>query len=143
MLSNINQGNHVNYSFSSPIKRSLFSDPGKFSHIQRSLSSLHLAKSHVYSNNFFGQKRFFGEEFDFSKTPLHPRDRRKVRFGLKSIVDFIIQLDVENLKTCLKENDSSVADFEDCRGKSIGSRFSPDSFLGLMDRTNQQMQICL
>ena len=55
---------------------------------------------------------------------------------MKSLVDFIIQLDVENLKTCLKENDSSVADFEDCRGKSIGSRFSPDSFLGLMDRTN-------
>ena len=43
---------------------------------------------------------------------------------------------MENLKTCLKENDSSVADFEDGRGKSIGSRFSPDSFLGLMDRTN-------
>ena len=110
--------------------------PQKYFAVQRSLNSILSAKSHVYTSTFFGKNNFYAEEFDFKKDPIHPLDRRKIRFGLKSIVDFIIQLDVENLKTCLKENDSSIEDYEDCRGKSIGSRFSPDSFLGLMDRTN-------
>ena len=138
VLSNINRENHVNYSFSSPIKRSLFSDPSKFSHIQRSLSSLHLAKSHVYSNNFFGQKRFFGEEFDFSKAPLHPRDRRKVRFGLKSIVDFIVQLDLHNLKELLTEPEVRVEQFTDRLTFGENTQFSDDSFFGFLRRVNPE-----
>ena len=77
-----------------PIQRTLFPPPSKFSHILRSLVSIHNAKSFVYSSNFFGLKKYYTEEFDFSKSPLHPRERRKIRFGLKSIVDFIIQLDL-------------------------------------------------
>ena len=82
------------YEHELPMSRSLFSSPSKFTNIQRSLYS----KSFVYSANFFGTKKFYSDEFDFKKTPLHPSDRRKIRFGLKSLVDFVIQLDLYNLK---------------------------------------------
>ena len=50
---NIAQGNSDAHVLSSPINRSLFSAPRKFSHIHRSLASIHNAKSHVYSFTFF------------------------------------------------------------------------------------------
>ena len=79
--------------------------------IQRSLSSINTAKSFAYSSNFFGLKKFYGEEFNFKTAPLHPPDRRKIRFGLKSIVDFVIQVDIQNLKTHLSSSNSSIKDF--------------------------------
>ena len=94
-----------------PIQRTLFSPPSKFSHILRSLVSIHNAKSFVYSSNFFGLVKYYTEEFDFNKSPLHPRERRKIRFGLKSIVDFIIQLDLHQLRSSLLESDTAVEKF--------------------------------
>ena len=119
-----------------PMARSLFSSPKNFSKIRRSLSSIFTAKSYVFCSTFFGQKSFYGDEFDFKKEPLHPNKRRQIRFGLKSIVDFIIQLDAENLKTCLLREDSNVKNFVEAQDNPHESRFSPNSFFGLMYRTN-------
>ena len=98
---NINLSNNLNQNFSIPMARSLFSPTSNFSKIQRSLPSLYTAKSHVYGSTFFGKKACYSCDFDFKKQPIHPHDRRKIRFGLKGLVDFIIQLDLENLKACL------------------------------------------
>ena len=125
----MDQSNEFNQSRGIPTAQKLFSFPKLFSKVQRSISSVLSAKSYVYGSNFFGKKCFYGDEFDFKKGPLHPSDRRKIRFGLKSIADFIIQLDVENLKTCLFERDSAVADFKEMDARAINSRFSADSFL--------------
>ena len=70
-----------------PTEKSLFLSPKRFPHIHRSLYFVHSAKSSIYSSTFFGPKKFYGDEFDFKKEPLHPQDRRRIRFGLKSVVD--------------------------------------------------------
>ena len=124
------------YEHELPMSRSLFSSPSKFSNIQRSLSSIHNAKSFVYSANFFGTKKFYSDEFDFKKTPLHPSDRRKIRFGLKSLVDFVIQLDLYNLKELLLESDERVEKFTTRLVNEQNTRFSDDSFFGLLDLAN-------
>ena len=76
-------------------------------------SALFYPQNHVYGSIFFGKKCFYGDEFNFKNGPFHPADRRKIRIGLKIIADSIIQLVVENLKTCLFEKDSAVADFRE------------------------------
>ena len=86
--------------------------------------------------NFSGKKNFYAEEFDFKKDPIHPEDRRKIRFGLKSAVDFITQLDVENLRSCLYEPDSGVAEFREFRENTSASHVDPDSFFAMMNRAN-------
>ena len=95
------------------ISRSLFPETKAIPQIQRSLYSINTAKSFAYSSNFFGLKKYYGDEFNFKIAPLHPADRRKIRFGLKSIVDFVIQLDVQNLKTHLRSPISAIKDFGD------------------------------
>ena len=132
----LNQSNEFNLNCGLPTAQKLFSSPKTFSRVQRSINSVLSAKSYVYGSNFFGKKSFYRDEFDFKKGPLHPSDRRKIRFGLKSIAAFIVQLDVENLKTCLYERDSAVAEFKENQANAISSHFSADSFFGLMDRTN-------
>ena len=114
----------------------LFRPPSNYSRIQRNLSSIFKAKSHIYGSTFFGEKKFYAEEFDFTKEPLHPNKRRQLRFGLKSLVDFIIQLDIENLKICLRKPCVSVKDFSENHKMVQDDRFPPDSFFGLMYRTN-------
>lgn len=133
---NVNLSNNLNPNFTIPMARSLFSPPSKFSNIQRSLHSLYAAKSYVYGSTFFGRKAFYASEFDFQKQPVHPHDRRKIRFGLKGLVDFVIQLDLENLKTCLYEPDSAVAKFTENHFVQPDLQFSPDSCMGLIYRTN-------
>ena len=96
-----------------PIAQRLFQSPKSFSRVRRSLSSVLSAKSFVYGTTFFGPKNYYSDEFDFTKEPLHPAHRRKIRFGLKSIVDFITQLDVENLKSYLNEPDAAVEKFQE------------------------------
>ena len=132
----INSSSSDRYAIGSPIKRTLFSAPSKFSYIQLSLASIHTAKSHIYSNNFFGQKKFYRDEFDFAKTPLHPTDRRKIRFGLKGIVDFIIQLDLHNLRELLLENDKKVEKFTTRASFCQNTFFADDSFFGLLSLVN-------
>ena len=126
----------VEYELDLPVNRTLFADSKKFAQIQRSLISVHNAKSFVYSSNFFGQKRFYNDEFDFKKTPLHPDDRRRIRFGLKSIVDFIIQLDLQHLKSYLVGADTGVQQFFTKMSSTIDIPYPDDSFFGLMAAAN-------
>ena len=128
-LINIVQENSEDYMLSSTINSNLISSPCKFSYIQRSLASIHNAKSHVYSNTFFGLKKFYGDEFDF-KSPLRPNYRRKIRFGLKSTVDFIIQLHLHNLMDLLTKPDPTVQRFTTRLDYAENTRFPDDSFLG-------------
>ena len=123
--------------------RSLFPSPGIFSHIQRSSISLHTAKGHIYGSTFFGKKAYYGDEFDFKKQPLHPHDRRKIRFGLKGLVDFIIQLDLENLKACLYEDDANVKNFTQNLSVQQDSEIPPNSCMGLINRTNPSKVIVI
>ena len=119
-----------------PLARDLFSAPKTFSRVKRSLRSVLAAKSFVYGSSFFGEKKIYSDEFDFSREPLHPKKRRQIRFGLKSLVDFIIQMDVENLKTCLHQKDLNVENFVLHEKGSLDPRFKEDSLFGLMNRTN-------
>ena len=135
---NRDYANQYSPSFGIPIAPKLFSSPKTFSRIRRSLNSVLAAKAYVCGSTFFGKKNFYDEEFDFKKGPLHPADRRKIRFGLKSAVDFIIQLDIENLKTCLIAKDSGVAEFKEFREVTQESQFTADSFFDLMNRTNPE-----
>ena len=119
-----------------PMAYNLFSSPKTFSKIKRSLSSVFAAKSHLYSSTFFGSKVFYNDEFDFKKEPIHPGSRRQIRFGLKSVVDFVIQMDIENLKTVLHQDDPNVKNFFEHPIQTQDPRFSPDSLFGLLNRTN-------
>ena len=47
------------------------------------------------------KKTWYREDFDVGRTLRNNQDRRAFRFGLKSNVDFLIQLDLENLRACL------------------------------------------
>ena len=89
-----NRSNIVNenvvFGVNPPVTRRLFSGSKDFSYIFRSLQSVQNAKSCIYSTSFFGEKKFYADDFDFSKAPLHPENRRKIRFGLKSILDFVV-----------------------------------------------------
>ena len=62
----------VNFDFESPISRKLFPQTKEFSHIYRSLPSIQNAKSFIYTSSFFGDKKFYHDEFDFKKAPLLP-----------------------------------------------------------------------
>ena len=135
-IQHVNRASNFGDNFSFPVARGLFSSPTNFGHIQRTLSSVFNAKSHVYGSTFFGKKAFYTHEFDFKKEPLHPSDRRKIRFGLKGLVDFIIQLDVDNLKTCLLDKDTAVSKFTVHRSPQQNFQVPPDSCLGLIKRSN-------
>ena len=113
LITYIAQGNSDDYMLSSPINRSLFSAPCKFSY-SKSIGPIPNAKSLVYSNTFVGLKKFCGDEFDF-KTPLHPNERRKIRFGLKSFVDLIIQLDLHNIMDLTTKRDPTVQRYNSTR----------------------------
>ena len=103
----------LKFQFDSHLERSLFTSPNSASHIRRSLSSINSAKSFVYGSTFFGDKKFYADEFDFKSGPLHPSDRRKIRFGLKSIADFVTQLDLHHLKSSFVESDPTVEKFSE------------------------------
>ena len=64
------------------------------------------------------------------KSPLHPNDRRKIRFGLKSMFDFIIQLDLHNLMDLLKKPDPTVQSFTTRLDYAENTHFPNDSFFG-------------
>ena len=72
--------------------------------LRQSLPSINSARAFKYGSRAFGQKSWYRENFDIAKGLKTNADRRKFRFGLKSNVDFLIQLDIESLKICLNEN---------------------------------------
>ena len=75
--------------------------------LRQSLPSINSARAFKYGSRAFGQKSWYSENFDIAKGLKTNADRRKFRFGLKSNVDFLIQLDIESLKICLNENSFS------------------------------------
>ena len=128
------------YQFKLPIleqvERSLFPSIKNISHVRRSLASINTAKSYAYSSTFFGQKRFYADDYNFKNGPLHPNDRRKIRFGLKSIADFVVQLDLLHLKQVLEESDPSVEEFTERLKNDNVSSFPDDSLFGLLQKAS-------
>ena len=84
-------------------ERLLFNELKSFPNLRKSLASVNLAKSYEYGSKTFGKKSWYREDFDVGRTLRENQDRRAFRFGLKSNVDFLIQLDLENLRACLLE----------------------------------------
>ena len=62
-------------------------------------------------------------------------DRRKFRFGLKSVVDFLIQIDFETLLECLTKTDDKTKN--NIPGYKSGL-VSDGSFNDLMKKSNQK-----
>ena len=90
----------------------------------------------MYTTSFFGDKKFYNDEFDFKKAPLHPDNRRKIRFGLKSILDFIVQMDLHKLRTDILEADSKVEKFTARQSSDHPYPLVDDSFAGLLRLVN-------
>ena len=55
----------------------------------------------MYGSRVFGPTNCYKETFNVYRGLQTNADRRKFRFGLKSNIDFLIQLDMENLKSLL------------------------------------------
>ena len=126
----------INFDFEPQTSRQLFPDTKMFSHIYRSLPSILNAKSFIYSTSFFGDKKFYIDEFDFKKTPLHPDNRRKIRFGLKSLLDFVVQMDLHKLRKDILEKDGKVERFTTRQRGDHPSPLADDSFAGLLRLAN-------
>ena len=95
--------------------------------LRQSLPSINSARAYKYGSRAFGQKSWYSESFDIAKGLKTNADRRKFRFGLKSNVDFLIQLDIESLKICLNENS-----FSPCNQPPSPDNLSDGSFLSTM-----------
>ena len=109
----------------------MFMSSKNYHFIKKSLSSVNSARAQSYSSCFFGNEKWYCEDFDFEKLLLHPNDRRKIRFGLKSNVDFLIQLDLQNLKDCLANDAHNSENFLD-RLSNKNPTTSGNSLLGMM-----------
>ena len=82
----------------------LFDKLKKSPHLRKTLSALNRARAFKYGSRAFGHKKWYKENFDIKEGLRSNEDRRKFRFGLKSNVDFLILLDIMNLKAKLREN---------------------------------------
>ena len=85
-----------------------FSSLKLYPKLRRSLPSINSARAYKYGSRAFGQKSWYNENFNITKGLKTNADRRKFRFGIKSNVDFLIQLDIESLKTCLTDKSFST-----------------------------------
>ena len=103
-------------------------------YIQKSLSSLNSAKTLQYGFKFFGMQKWYSDDFNVSQKMRINDDRRKYRFGLKSNVNFLIQLDIENLIYCLTTNGEGK--MEDCIPSQEINTVSDGSFADLMRISN-------
>ena len=121
-------------SFSPTINRKLFELENRFGHIHKTLSSLNSAKSLQYGSKFFGMQKWYTDDFNVSQKMQTNVDRRKFRFGLKSNVDFLIQLDIENLIFFLTTKGEKNA--ENCIPKQNINTVSDGSFTDLMQKSN-------
>ena len=126
----------INFEFESPICCQLFPERKRFWHIYRSLPSILNAKSFIYSTSFSGDRKFYSDEFDFKKAPLHPENRRKIQFGLKGILDFVVQMDLHKLRTDIMEADGKVEKFTARQSSNHPSPLVDDSFAGLLRLAN-------
>ena len=83
--------------------RILFTNLKKHPKFRHSLPSINAARAFKYGSRSFGRKQWYSEDFDIIRGLKNMAERRTFRFGLKANVDFLIQLDIETLKTCLLE----------------------------------------
>ena len=120
--------------FPPTINRKLFEKNDRFGHINKSLSSLNSAKSLQYGSKFFGLQKWYTDDFNVSQKMQTNVDRRKFRFGLKSNVDFLIQLDIENLIFHLTTKAEKSS--ENCIPKQKINTVSDGSFTDLMQKSN-------
>ena len=117
-----------------PLNRKLFGKNDRFGHIQKTLSSLNSAKTLEYGSKFFGTPKWYSDDFNVSQKMQTNDDRRKFRFGLKSNVDFLIQLDIENLIYYLTTKGEGRV--EDSIPKQKANIVSDGSFANLMKISN-------
>ena len=129
-FSNFSDNNNV---LSNPpgaeICRILYSKLQKFPHLRRALSSVNAARAFKYGSRSFGQKRWYTEDFDISRGLKTNKNRRQFRFGLKSNVEFLIQLDLENLRSCMLD---STYEIHQNKPSSVTPPLSDCSFLNLL-----------
>ena len=87
------------------------------------LENLHAARAHKYGYAQFGPKSWYKESKNISKKFKTQTDRRKFRIGLKSIIDFINQLNVIDLEELLGKGES-----EGFKLLKIPTPVSPETF---------------
>ena len=111
-------------------------------HLRKSLASLNTAKSFVYSSRAFGQQNWYKESFNVLRGLRSNADRRKFRFGLKSNIEFLVQLDIQNLKTLLVEKDSEQ---KDTIFQSPPTQLSDGSFVSTLHKSNAKRceKVCI
>ena len=88
------------------------------------------ARSFKYGSRAFGHKKWYKENFNIKEGLRSNEDRRKFRFGLKSNVDFLIQLDLMNLKAKLLETSFNPQ----IPGRTPPLSLSDGSFLNAMHK---------
>ena len=115
--------------------RKLFPKSPRFSHVRRSLASVNAARSFQYGAKFFGNAKRYTDELKVVEKMESNEDRRKFRFGLKSVVDFLIQIDFETLLECLTKTDDKTKN--NIPGYNSGL-VSDGSFNDLMKKSNQK-----
>ena len=115
------------------ICRILYSKLQKFPHLRQALSSVNAARAFKYGSRSFGQKRWYTEDFNICKGLKTNDSRRQFRFGLKSNIEFLIQLDLENLRSCLL---NSTYEIHQNTPSSVAPPLSDGSFLDLMKKMN-------
>ena len=127
--------NGENPSSSSDDARVLFSKLKRYPALRKSLASVNLARSYKYGSKPFGQKKWYKDDFDVVTGLRSNEARRKFRFGLKTNIEFLIQLDLENLKECLTKAGFPL---ESTLPENSPKILSNGSFLDLMRKANQK-----
>ena len=104
----------------------------KYPHLRKSLNSLNIARAYKDGVKSFGKMSWYTENFRIGRGLKSNVERRKFRFGLKSNVDFLLQLDLANLKTCLLDKTQDTHFPQPTSTSSL----SDGSFLNLMQKMN-------
>ena len=84
--------------------KKLFPQSPRFPHVRRSLASVNAACLFQYGCKFFENVKRYKDELKVVGKMDSNEDRRKFRFGFKSVVDFfLIQIDFKTLLECLSK----------------------------------------
>ena len=99
----------------------------------RSVNTARLVK---FGSKFFGERSWYSGNVDVSSKIQSLEDRRRFRFGLKCNVDFLIQLDLENVIDLLNQKqaksdpvDEAIPHSDECSNTQL---LSDGSFFDLM-----------
>ena len=92
------------------------------------------ARAFNFGSRALGNKKWFKENFDTQEGLKSNKERRQFSFGLKSNVDFLIQLDLWNLKALLQNNTFTPQGLTHAPPQSL----SDGSFLSMMHTMDAQ-----